>query len=95
MGKGYYFLSRLAEENNLPIELFPGQSIVELAGDQRLLIENHFGVKAYSMEKIIVNVGFGQICVCGQHLNILRMTREQLVICGEIQNISLLRRNKL
>ena len=92
MGKGRFFLEKLAEDPDVPLDTLPGLPVVELAGDRRVLIENHLGVKAYGCERILVKVGFGHICVCGHGLNLIRMTREQLVIKGRIEGISLQRR---
>lgn len=92
MGKGHFFLERLANNSDLVMEPLPGQPIVELTGDRRVLIENHFGVKAYGRERIVIKVKFGYVCVCGSGLELLRMTREQLVIRGRIDGISLQRR---
>ena len=94
MGKGRFFLERLTENSDLMTEQLPGQPIVELAGDRRVLIENHFGVKAYGREQIIVKVKYGYVCVCGCGLELLRMTREQLVICGRIDGVTLQRRER-
>lgn len=92
MGKGYGFFERLAEDTDLGMEPLPGQSIVEVAGDRRVLIENHFGVKAYGRERIVVKVRYGGVCVCGRDLELLRMTRDQLVIRGRIDSVMLQRR---
>lgn len=92
MGKGRYFLERLTDEADLSAEPMPGQPIVEIAGDRRVLIENHFGVKAYSRERIVVKVKFGFVSVCGCSLELMRMTREQLVIRGKIDSVTLQRR---
>ena len=72
--------------------LKPGQPIVEIAGDRRVLIENHFGVKEYSREKIGVKVKYGLVCVCGCDLELIRMTKEQLIISGRIDAVTLIRR---
>mgnify|MGYP002456976651 CR=1 FL=1 len=69
-----------------------GQPIVEIAGDRRVLIENHFGVKEYSREKIGVKVKYGLVCVCGCNLELIRMTKEQLIISGRIDAVTLIRR---
>lgn len=92
MGRGRNFLERLADEADISTEPLPGQPIIEVAGDRRVLIENHFGVKAYSREKIIVQVKFGWVSVCGCSLEILRMTKDQLIICGKIDAVTLQRR---
>lgn len=87
-------LQRLADEADLSGEPLPGQPIVEIAGDRRVLIENHFGVKEYSRERIGVKVKYGVITVCGCGLELIRMTKEQLVISGRIDAVSLQRRGK-
>lgn len=92
MGKGRMFLERLADEAEIGAEPVPGQSIVEIAGERRVLIENHLGVKGYSSDKIVVKVKFGFVSVCGCGLEMLRMTKEQLVIRGRIDGVTLQRR---
>jgi sporulation protein YqfC len=82
-------MDRLIEEADLPGELLPGQSVVELAGDRRVLIENHRGVTEYGQGKISVRVRYGLVVVCGCGLELSRMTREQLVITGRIDGITL------
>lgn len=95
MGKGNKFWSVLMEGTDLEEETMPGQSIVEIAGENRVLIENHLGVKGYTREKIIVAVGFGEIHVCGRCLELRRMSKRCLVILGEIGQITLNRRRCL
>ena len=92
MDRGRTLWERLADDVDLASEPLPGQPIVELAGERRVLIENHLGVKAYSRESILVKVKFGCICVCGSGLELTRMTREQLLIRGKIDSVALQRR---
>ena len=87
-------LERLAKSADLPGEPIPGQSVVELAEDCRVLIENHNGVTEYGREKICVRVRFGSVEVCGCGLELARMTKDQLVITGRIHGIALHRRGK-
>ena len=85
-------LQRLADGADLSGEPLPGQPIAELAGDRRVLIENHFGVKEYTRERICVKVKYGILAVCGCGLELTRMTGEQLVISGRIDCVNVLRR---
>ena len=71
-------LQRLADRADLSAEPLPGQPIVEIAGDRR--------------EKIGVKVKYGLVCVCGCNLELIRMTKEQLIISGRIDAVTLIRR---
>lgn len=79
----------LLEEAELPGELLPGQSLLELAGQTRALIEGHDGITEYHTERIRVRVKYGEVCICGSGLELTRMTKEQLVITGRIQTVTL------
>ena len=87
-----HFIKNIMEQPLLDPEIVPGYPIVEIAGEHRVLIENHHGVAAYGKERILVKVKFGSICICGCNLEIARMTKEQLVICGIIHSVGLQRR---
>lgn len=92
MKHGRDWMQRLTEGLDLPAEPLPGLPLVELSGDRRVLIENHCGVTQYGKEKICVRVKYGQVSICGQELELARMTRGQLVISGRIDSVTLLRR---
>ena len=92
MKKGQNFWQQLADAADLPGEDLPGQSIVEIAGDSRVLIEHHRGVSCYSSEQIGVKVSFGWVLISGCGLELVCMTKEQLVIRGRIDSVALQRR---
>lgn len=83
---------RLTEAADLPGEAVPGISLVEVLGDNRVLIECHRGVTEYSCEQIGVKVSFGCLCIRGCGLHVRLMTRERLVISGKIDSLTLVRR---
>ena len=66
--------------------------LIELAGTNRVLIENHQGVMAYSTCEIQIKVSYGCVTVKGSNLQLLEMSRIQLVICGSIEGLQLLGR---
>ena len=68
------------------------ESIVEMAGDRRVLIEHHRGIRKYQPDCIIIKVKFGAVAVCGCGMEIARMTKEQLVITGRIDSVTVQRR---
>lgn len=94
MKNGQHFLERLADGAELSGEPIPGGSLVEIAGDSRVLIENHFGITQYSRERICVKVKFGLISICGCNLELICMTKEQLIISGRIEQVGIIRRGK-
>ena len=86
------WLDRLAQQADLLGEPFPGQSLAELYGDNRLLIEQHKGVIRYSSEEICIRLRFGTLSVYGEGLELARMCREQLIITGRIEGLKIIRR---
>lgn len=92
MNKNRSFLERLADTAGIADEPLPAQPVVELAGDHRLLVENHRGVIQCTQERIGIRVRYGTVCVCGSGLHLAFMSRERLIICGEIRSLTLMRR---
>lgn len=92
MGKGKSFLENRMPRNSLTAESVSGQPIVEIAGENRVLIECHRGVLAYSRERIQVGVRYGSLCICGCGLEMVHMSREKLIIYGKIDSVTLQRR---
>ena len=66
--------------------------IIELAGHSRVLVENHMGVLSYSLEEIQMKVSFGKLQINGCSLKIMQLSKEQMVICGQIESVRLFRR---
>ncbi len=77
-----YLWERFSEAADLATEPAPRQSLVEVFGQRRVLIENHCGIAGYGSEEICVKVRCGQIIISGSRLELSRMTREQLVVTG-------------
>lgn len=85
---------RVVMEADLPGETLPGYPLVEIVGEGRVLVENHQGVTAYSCSEICVKVKYGCLCICGNELQLARMSKHQLVITGRIRGVSLHSRRK-
>lgn len=92
MGKNRSLLEHIMRQTDASPEILPGQPVVEIAGECRVLIENHLGVSAYGREKILVNVKYGSVCICGCRLEMTHMTKDQLIIHGRIDSVGLQRR---
>lgn len=85
-------VNRLWEQLDLPGESLPGQVLIEITGDNRVLIEHHRGVLQYGQEQICIKVKYGAVEITGCKLELCCMTKEQLVITGKIGGIRLIRR---
>ena len=92
MRKGRNLWEQIAIQTELQDEVFPGQPLIEIVSDRRVLIEHHHGVREYGSEKICVAVSYGIIQICGKCLQLSCMTKQQVVISGNIQSITLHRR---
>lgn len=89
MGKRHSLWALLEENMELHGESMPGEPVVELAGDRRVLIERHGGVTAYSHEKICVKMRYGTLSICGRGLELRHMSRETLCVWGKIHCVEL------
>ena len=76
---------------DLPDEPIPGLPLIEIIDNSRVLIENHKGVNEYGQNLIRIKVKYGSVCVCGQKLELSRMSKGQLIISGIIDSIQLCR----
>ena len=80
------FANRIAGRTDLITELQPLESIVEIYGKQRVLIENHHGICEYTDQQITVALKCGRFCISGDGLQVVLMTKNRLVIQGLICN---------
>lgn len=84
----------LLDQFDLPGETLPGQVLVEIAGENRVLIEQHRGIHEYSPQRICVCVHYGMVEISGLGLELRCMSKEQLIICGRIDGVILRRRTE-
>lgn len=87
-------MEQLTIATELTTEPYPGQTLVELFGTERVIIENHKGICQYSDTKICIKTRYGCLSVLGAKLHIIRMSKERLIICGQICEITAERKGK-
>lgn len=92
MADSGHWIRNIANQYALNAESLPGLPIVEIAGDCRVLIERHRGVVEYGTQRIRVRTEYGSVCVLGSHLQLKLMTRQQLIISGQIEAVQIQRR---
>lgn len=88
MKKKRSVLPELADRLELPEEALSGAAKLTVTGDRRALIENHRGILAYSPACVVVSLGERQLSLYGNELRIRAMNRKELLVCGELQDIS-------
>ena len=88
------FVEQLKNDVNLYNGTIMNLPIIEISDVNRVLIENHLGVREYDLNKICVNMKYGLAAICGEQLKLRQMTKDQLVITGKIEGISLMRRRR-
>lgn len=86
---------RMTQQMHLGPEGIPGLPLAEIAGEHRVLIENHKGVVKYTCDEIMVCVSFGYFRICGDNLKLLQMTDVRLVIGGCIYSLQLVKKDKI
>ena len=77
-------LESLAEQLDLPAEAFAGVPRVIISGTERVLIENHKGILAYTETEVEVSGGATKIRIRGDGLLLRGMTAESLTVTGRI-----------
>ena len=80
---------RITESLTLSAQALPGIPLIEILGQNRVLIEHHRGVTRYGKEQICVKTGYGHIRVEGCGMELAKMTGEQLIIRGRIRSVHL------
>jgi sporulation protein YqfC len=85
---------RLRQQLARSQEPIPGLPLVEIAGQNRVLIENHRGVCCYDRNQIRVRVSYGELSVLGYSLQLIHMSKDTVVITGRIDSICLHREVK-
>ena len=78
--KDMNFWERLTLGMDLPGESLPTLPLIEIAGEHRVLVENHNGVIGYGDQQICVKVKFGYIKISGNQLLLSKLTKQQLSV---------------
>lgn len=80
-------LERLRQAE-IPQELVFGWPRSVLLGDERLIVEQHQGIYAYSEQEIVLRTLCGLLVITGQKLSLTRYDRDGLVVFGKIEKLS-------
>ncbi len=91
MARSRRWENMLRDAADLQEESLPGEPLVEILGNSRVLIEHHRGVTEYTRERITVQVKRGEVCILGDRLELAKMTEQLLVVSGCVYGVNLQR----
>ena len=66
------------------------QPLIEITGINRVLVEHHSGIAHYSLDTVTVRMSYGCLKIAGSDLTVSKISREQLIISGEIDELLLI-----
>lgn len=89
MGSKKSVLGLFAEAMDVPRGILPGMSVMEIVGNQQIIIENHCGITEYTGNTIGVRLKWGNLLVSGKNLQITRMEKCQMVITGVLDGLEI------
>ena len=84
--------NRFADATDLQDTSLPGLPLIEIAGNIRVLMEHHCGVKEYGRQRIVIQTKDNLVAVEGDGLELTKMTPQQLIVSGTIHSVTLLGR---
>ncbi|MDD3243619.1 MAG: YabP/YqfC family sporulation protein [Eubacteriales bacterium] len=84
---------KVSEALEIPGDAMFGLPSLQWTGQDRLVVQNHRGIVDYTPQSIVIDTRQGQYRVGGEGLYLEMLSREMLVLRGEISAISLYRRD--
>ncbi len=87
--KKRHLMEKMLSMVDLYSEPVPGKPLIEIIGNQSMLIENHCGVISYGRESIVVKTKNGCIQICGMRLILTKMSKDILRITGTINTVEI------
>lgn len=82
---------RIPDILDIPDQTLPGDPIIEIYADRRVLIEGRCAVIQYGTSCIRVKNQLGIVCVSGCGLCMAELSKNRMVITGKIENLSIVR----
>lgn len=79
--------SRISDTLELPKEVTLNIPVLKITGKNDLFIENHKGIVEYSKEILRINSEIGIIKISGRDLLIKEISREEILIAGDVNTI--------
>ena len=82
------FLEQASESLSIPKDVIAGQPIISMTGNHSIRVCNYLSVAEYTTECISLSLGKKNMLICGNRLLIESLRKEEILIVGNILNIS-------
>lgn len=82
------FLEKTSENLSIPKDVIAGEPIISMTGNHCVRICNYRSVAEYTTECIRLSLGKKNLIILGGHLLIESLRKEEIIIVGNIINIS-------
>ena len=82
------FLEKASESLAIPKDVIAGQPMISLTGNHSIRVCNYRSVAEYTTEFIRLSFGKKNMEILGSHLLIESLRKEEIIIVGNISNIS-------
>lgn len=81
----------ITDRAGLHSETVSGAPLLEISSDDRVLVENYLCVVEYTECLVQIRMEFGMYEIAGSSLMISCIQKDQLVVCGRIDSVTLRR----
>lgn len=82
------FLEKTSESLEIPKDVIAGEPIIRMNGNHGIHICNYNSVAEYTTERIRLSIRKKNLNISGSHLLIKSLRKEEIIIVGNITNIS-------
>lgn len=82
------FLEQISESLSIPKDVIAGQPMINLNGNHSIRVVNYRSVELYTTEHIRLSLEKKHLEICGKQLIIESLRKEEIIIVGNILNIS-------
>ncbi|MEW6524474.1 MAG: YabP/YqfC family sporulation protein [Bacillota bacterium] len=89
MNRSGRFGQRLAGLLDLPRHLVMNVPYIAITGGAQVVVENHRGLRHCYPDRIVVGATGGQVTIRGEDLVVAVVTKDELMVCGRIREVTL------
>lgn len=91
MGKGR-LKRKIVTALELPKDITLDLPVIYMVGNEELVVSNHKGIATYTTEMVRIKVSIGAIKILGAGIILKEISRDSIVVVGNIAEVTLERR---